>query len=279
MSGSGVAQIAAAGSVPSSATVLEIMLEVARTMGLPFEGISTGGSTTSLIDTGLEAIADHYLGGTLWILSGDNVSECVKVKTHDGNTVTFSTMAHAIAADVTYALTSADYPKYLIKQAVLDVLRFDECLLKNDTLVVIDDTEEYTLPDNVSNVYGVQVAKNSAEPYSYVDNYYWKEYDGKLIFDLGRYPTVEDRKIRLWYLGYHGVIAESASVEATVPMKWLIWKSVENLYRKKYVYLSKNSPEQIELLNEAKENVKYAELTASKYELRSGNPQPKLANY
>lgn len=260
-------------------TLVEVMLEVARTMGSVFEGTATGGSTTSLIDTGLETIADHFLNGTLWILSGDQSGDCVLVKTHDGNTVTFATASHAIAAGVTYALANADYPKYLIKQAVLDVLRFDECLLKNDTLTVTEDTEEYSLPSGVDSVYSVQVAKNSTEPYSFIDHYYWKEYDGKLIFDRGRYPVEEGMIIRLWYLGRHGTIVEDGSVKATVPINWLIWKAIVNLYRKKYIHIAKNSPEQIELLNEAKENVRYAETKANKYGLRIGNPQPHFANY
>ena len=269
-----IGTIATAPSTSTLPTLVEIMLEVARTMGSVFEGTATGGSTTSLIDTGLEMEADHFRGGTLWILD-----DCLKVATHDGNTVTFAEISNAVVAGVSYALTSADYPKYLIKQSVLDVLRFDECLLKNDTLLVIANTEEYTLPAGVDNVYGVQVAKNSSEPYSFTDHFYWKEYDGKLIFDRGRYPAVVDRIIRLWYLGKHGEIAETESIEASVPVKWLVWKSIVNIYRKKYVYLVKNSPEQVELLNEAKENVRYAELTADKYEMRSGNPQPHFANY
>jgi len=255
------------------------MLEVARTMGLVYEGTATGGSTTSLIDTGLEVTADHYQNGTLWILSGDNSGQCVKVNTHDGNTVTFATMSNAIVAGVTYGLATADYPKYLLKQAVLDTLRYEETLMKNDTLTVIEDTEEYTLPSGVENVYTVQIAKNSTEPYSWAEHYYWHEYDGKLIFSSGRYPTQEDRIIRLWYLGSHGEITESGSIEPTISMRWLIWKSIESLYRKKYVYMVKNAPEQIELLNEAKENVQYALSMAEKYDIKIGNPQPRLANY
>ena len=260
-------------------TLVQVMLEVARTMGLVYEGTATSGTTTSLTDTGLEQSADHYLNGTLWILSGDNSGQCVKVKTHDGNTVTFATMSNAIAAGDTYGLATADYPKWQIKQAVLDCLRYEETLMKNDTLTVTEDTEEYTLPSGVENIYAIQIAKNDSEPYQFAEHYYWHEYDGSLIFSSGRQPTEEDRIIRLWYLGNHGEIAESGSIEPTISMRWLIWKSIENLYRRNYVHLVKNAPEQVELLNEAKENVKHAESMANKYDIRIGNPQPRLANY
>ena len=260
-------------------TLVDVMLEVARKMGLVYEGIATSGTTSSLTDAGLEAIADHYQGGTLWITSGDNGGEIAIVKTHDGNTLTFVAMDNAIVADVGYAVAAKDYSKQLIKQAVLDVLRYDQCLLKDDTLTVTADTEVYTLPTGVENVLSVHVAKNSSEPYSFIPNHHWREVNGSLMFERGRYPVMENRIIRIWYQGYHGEISESGTVKATVPIRWLVWKSIENLYRKKYVYLQKNSPEQIELLNEAKENVKYAQLTAEKFELRTMNPQPKLANY
>ena len=278
MSGSGVATLATSSSSETN-TLTSIMLDVARTMGLAFEGTSTGGSTTTLEDTALEYPADYFTGGTIWITSGGNIGVCKPVKTHNGNDVSFATMSTAIVSGITYALANADYPKYLIKQAVLDVLRFDETLLKNDTLTITADTEQYTLPSGVSNVMKVQVASNDEEPYSFTDHYYWREYDGSLIFDQGRYPTREGYIIRLWYMGYHGVIGETETIEPTVPVKWLIWKTIENLYRKKYQHLAKNSPEQIELLNEAKENVRYAQMTAENFELRSGNPQPRFANY
>lgn len=278
MSGSGVATLATSSSSDTNSLVF-IMLDVARTMGLIYEGTATGGSTTTLEDTGLEYHADYYSGGTIWITSGGNIGVCEKVKTHNGNTMSFDTMDTAIVSGVTYAIANADYPKQQLKQAVLNVLRHDECLLKNDTTVVIDDTEEYTLPTGVSNLIAVQVATNDEKPYSFTAHYYWREYDGLLIFDKGRYPTATGNIIRLWYLGYHGTIGESESVEATVPIKWLVWKSVENLYRNKLTRIKQDDPTTIDLFNEAKENAKYAAAMSERYALRSGNPQPRFANY
>lgn len=261
-------------------TLVQVMLEVARTIGFVYEGTSTSVTTSSLTDTGLEVAADHYVGGTLWILSGTQQNgQCVKVRTHDGNTVTFTALSGTFTTNVSYALATADYTKLQLKQAVLDALRYEETLMKNDTLTVIANTEQYTLPTGVENVYAIQIAKNESEPYVFTEHYYWHEYDGKLIFSPGRQPLQEDRIIRLWYLGSHGEIAETGSIEPTISMRWLIWKSIETLYRRNYMYLVKNAPEQIELLNEAKENVKYAESMADKYDIKIGNPQPRLANY
>lgn len=260
-------------------TLVDAMLETARIMGITHEGTATSGTLTSLTDTSMEEPADYWNGGTLWILSGANNGSCVVVKTHNGNTVSFSAMSGTIAAGVEYALATADYPKHKLKQAVLTVLRNDEILLKDDTTTVTDDTEEYSLPSGVSNVIAVHVAQEDEEPYYWQPHYYWQENYGKLLFDPGKEPTNTGDKIRIWYLGAHGEIAESGTILSSVPINWLKWKSAEFLYRDKLTRIKQDDPTVIDLFNEAKEQAKYAAAMSDRYALRTGNPQPRLANY
>lgn len=261
-------------------TLLEAMLETARLMGTVRDGVATGGSTTTLVDTAMDEPSDYFSKGTVWILSGTYAGVCNVVKTHGENTFTWETvLAGAIVAGVSYAVATPEYPKWKLKQAVLKVLRFDPILKIDDTATVTVNTLTYALPSGVSRVAHVEVATDPSSPYNFQPNYNWREENGMIIFDPGKEPTIAGHIIRIWYIGEHGEIAESESILPSVDIDWLCWKSVEYLYRDAMTRINKDNPTDIDLLNEAKQNVMIAERNARKYFLRGREISPKLANY
>lgn len=253
----------------------EVMLDVARLMGTVREGAATGGSTTTLIDTSLDEPADYYTKGTLWMLTGSNSGLCAVIRTFAENTITINTtLTAAIIAGNEYAAATPEFPKHKLKQAVLSALKHNPILLTNNTLVVIANTKEYTLPTGVSDIRRVDVATEAGLPYSFIPNLSWREWNGKLIFD--NEPTQAGNIIRLWYEGQHGEIGESGSVLPSVDMDWLKWSAVVYLYRDTITRINKDNPTDLDLLNEAKMLEVEARRKANKYALRSMPRDPKV---
>jgi len=261
-------------------TLIDAMLETARVIGAVREGTATGGSTTTLIDTQLNEASGYYKGGTIWLLSGDNDGTCDIVAGFGENTVTLtSTLAQTVAAGVCYAIANNEYPKHRIMQAVLTQLRFAKILKTNDTLAVTADTEEYSLPSGVSNVRRVEVAASTSAPYGYAPNRFWKEWNGKIIFDKGYAPTSTGNKIRLWYEGIHEEVGETEEILTSVDINWLKWSAAAFLYREEIKRIQKDNPTALDLLNEAKSLEAEAKMNAGRFQLSSMPIDSKLAGW
>lgn len=262
------------------ATVRDALLEAARHMGAIREGIATGGSTTTLEDTLMNEPAANFAGGTLWMLSGDNDGLCDIVSQYNEGVATIeTTLSTAIAAGDEYAIADAEYPKQKLKQAVMAALRFFSSLKTDDTKTVTANTEEYTLPTGVSNVKRVEVATSSSTPYGFVPNYYWKEWNGKLVFVGGKEPTTTGNIIRIWYEEYIGELSETDNIPDSVNLTWLKWAAVAWLYRDQIKRIQKDNPTNLDLLNEAKTLEAEAKLMAKRHQLVSMPSDPKLSGW
>jgi len=245
-------------------TLVQAMLETAKVLGITYEGTATGGSTTTLVDSALDFPQDHFEGGTLWVTSGTADGLCVKVSAYANNTFTFATST-AVVATNTYVAATKDFPKWLLKQAALMALRFTPILKIDTTQTTVADQETYTLPTGVTDVRRVQVAASSSSPYGYETNYHWQEVNGTLYFFD---PPAGGYLMRIWYVGYHGDIAESGSLEEGVSQDWLKWASAVNAWRWKMEQIRKDNPVAMDLMNEAKTLEANAERTAKRYQLK-----------
>lgn len=257
-------------------TLIGAMLETARLMGVVTEGTATGGSTTTLVDTGLDHPAGYFEGGTLWALSGNNSGLCQKVTSFMEGTLTFgTTLSTPIASGDNYAVATPEFPKYKLKQAVLHVLRFSPILKTDDTTVVTADTEEYALPTGVSNIKRIEAAAESSAPYNFVPLYSWRERNGKVIFNPA--PSNTGNILRIWYEGAHGEIAESGTILDSVDINWLKWSAAAFLYRDSITRIKKDDPVRVDLLNEAKLMEETAIRTARRFQLQTMPSDPKIA--
>jgi hypothetical protein len=138
-------------------------------------------------------------------------------------TFTFSpALASVITAADQYVVIADNYNRgdllQAVNQALIEVGRLTQ---HNDTLVVLADTEEYTLPAGVYNVVDVEEAANAATPYSWERNHYWKENAGKLIFAPGKEPDGTGNLIRVWYNAAHAAVSADADTisDAINPMR------------------------------------------------------------
>lgn len=205
------------------------LLDLARLVGEKFAGTATGGSTTQLVDTNLKSTADGFFNnGTLFIASGTNNLETtipVTAYTNSSRTFTFAALGSAINAGQRYEVTRLQYQRADLLEAVNQALQeIGTVTQKNDTLMSIASTEEYTLPTGVVNVVRVEVAANSSAPYGWAANSRWIERGGSLIFDTGKSPSTASRMIRLWYNATPApVLNDSDVISDYVPRERLAW--------------------------------------------------------
>jgi hypothetical protein len=91
----------------------------------------------------------------------------------------------------------------------------------NETLTVVNNQTEYTLPAGVSNVVRVQVASSSSADYDYETQFNWHEINGKLYLpDSLKYTA--GGKIRIYYNAPHSEVTTDAStISDAIPMPML----------------------------------------------------------
>lgn len=194
-------------------TTAELLLRTAELLrGLRY-GTATGGSTTTLVDTAMLEPDDFFNNGTIWFLSGNNIGKSAVVSDYSltSHTFTFATQTAACAAADRYAVLDANYPREALVAALNTALialgPFDYV---DDTLDVVANQEEYTLPAGYNNVKRVQVAAGATAPFQWgTPLRHWKELNGKLHIDYSsvtRLPTAgtpiriiaEKQHARVW---------------------------------------------------------------------------------
>lgn len=251
------------------------MLEVARLTGEVYESTATGGSTTTLEDSNMDQPAEHFEGGTLWLLSGDNEGVVTRVLEHGEDSLKIATQDNAVADGDQYAVSPNYIHLELLKQACLWALRNLGKLMKSDTsLTVVEDQEEYTLPDGVSDIRRVELATNSTAPYTYERHYAWREMGGTLVFHPDRIPdTDEGNLIRLWYAGYHAEIDTDEDLE--IPVALMKWEAAAFIWRNILQRTGNDDKMAGQMLNEANVNA-----AAARRSMRQPIPRdPHLAVY
>lgn len=228
-------------------TLVEAMLETARLVGVVYEGVATGGSTTSLTDTRRTEQAEFFSGGALFITSGALSGKVLPITSSGANTITFPAQTKAVAAGDTYvAITKSIGGIDALKQAVLYGLRhYGEIMLSDDTSLTLGSGKEYIIPDNIKDIRRVEVKDSGG---SFVPNYYWKEIDGKLIFD----SEPEAGIARIWYAGIHPTIKETESLNNNTKIEHIKWLAAEYMWRLLIQTTHKDNNIAIDMLNEAK---------------------------
>ena len=210
-------------------------------------GLATGGSSTTLVDSGLGGSDDDWNGGTVLITEADGAApegefaEITDYATGTG-TLTFSSsgingLSSAPAAADEYALASSKYKpdkmRGVINRALskLDVPNVDE------SLTTAANTKEYTCPaaarQGLRRVFIAQVSTANNEGWVEMTN--WRLEGTQLIF---RSQPVTSKTIKLVYMGPHTRLAAySDTLNAFVPINRIVAEAyfladVERIRRK-----------------------------------------------
>lgn len=208
------------------------LLHTVRLVGRMFAGSATttsGAAPTTIIDTNQKSTSDDfYNGGLIFFTSGANANVTRTITDYVNSTRTF-TFSPALASIITsgdrYEAARSNYSRAELVQAVNQALQeMGEVTTHDDTLLVLADTDEYTLPSGVARLVRVEVAAESAAPYGWERNNYWQENGGSLIFDPGKAPSTAGNKIRVWYNGQHAAVnADTDVISNYVHAERLAW--------------------------------------------------------
>lgn len=137
-------------------TLFDLTYWVASQLNLPWEGLATGGSATTLIDTNRRTEPDDYWNlGTVWILKDAGgagaapQAEYAEITDFElaTNKATFTTLTAAVGAGDKYAIATDAVPLQTIVQKINNALMdIHYPVSDTTTVVIVDDTTEYTLP-------------------------------------------------------------------------------------------------------------------------------------
>jgi len=189
-------------------TLASATLAVARLVTRIVEGIQTAnGSTTTTVDTAMYApeANNYWNDGTIWFTGGTNIGKTAVLNHTTGwvnatGVFTHTAVTSTVAADA-YAVTNADYPRFLLRQCVNRAIRLIGNVAQTDsTIPTVANQEKYTLTANTYNLRRVEIATASATPYYWRVLNHWREENGYLYFDTGYAPSMTGYLLRYWYI-------------------------------------------------------------------------------
>ena len=213
-------------------TLFDILLRAYDDLGELRYGIATGGSGTTLVDSGLGGADDDWNQGTVLIVEADGAApegEYAEVTDYvsSSGTLTFSSsgidgISAAPASADEYALAGSEFPLDKMRGMVNRVLSRLTAPITNESLTTAANTKEYTIPGvavkALRRVYISQVSTVNNEGWVEMSN--WRQEASVLIF---REQPVTGQTIKLVYMGLHSrLAANSDTLLQEVPLDRVI---------------------------------------------------------
>lgn len=208
-------------------TLAEYLLNVARNLNEYYSGISTGGSTTTLV-SGAGEVDDYFNGGTMFFLSGDLAGKTAVITDYTAaGTFTFATQTSAVISGVQYVATTARYSRQMLVQSLnASLSEYGRVIDTDASLVGVAEQEEYTLPAGVTNVRSVLVDGKLSS--------WWREYDGLLHFSKGHLPA-SGEVITVLYLKDHPRVNADGDIIVCPSPDMLVWATVYSTLMGEYL--------------------------------------------
>jgi hypothetical protein len=259
-------------------TLFTHTLELSRILQRTIDRAATAGNATTLTDGSISGFYpnDHWNGGTIWMRSGLNVGKSRLITDYTSAGVfTFPTMTSLNAAADLYSAAGADFPQWMLIQAINRALQEIAPSLVNIATVTVSMQEEYTLPAGVYNLKQVRIANELTAPYDFAKHFHWHERDGKLLFDTQLAPIQDGYIIELTYVPIPAELtADTSEPSKTVNMQPLIWRAAVHALRSRISETGDDEPAKIRQLNEALAN---AERMTSMHPTKNVEPTPHFA--
>lgn len=229
-------------------TLFEALLGTAELVGMTRSGVTTsGGNLTTIIDTTLMDTSDAYNGGTLF-LTDDYLTRRITDYTQISGTIAFTPAITDTQDDAGSYYTVTNTRREDIVQAINQALRQIGAVTKiDDTLVIIANTQEYTLPMGVNNVTRIVIANDLNDPVEYHRSYSWHEYDGKLHIHE---PILQapGHSIRLYYdANPTQVNADTDIISDLIDRNRLYWTAAYHFFRNRLA-IEGNQDQRVNLL-------------------------------
>jgi len=184
--------------------LFDATLALARELGGLYDGkVSTGSTTTLLVDENLRAKAGSLQYGTVWIRSGDLAGVSLPVSRHAAGKLTIPQQGKSPGIGDLYAVLPPRFPLHWLRQAVNDALlsagEYTQAYF-DASLVTVAEQQEYTLPAGVVDLVMVEIARLTEAPWAFSENLHWRETNaGKLRFLSGWQPALAGYRMQLSY--------------------------------------------------------------------------------
>lgn len=236
------------------ATLFNALLETARLCGILRSGKSTtAGSVTTLVDTTMYENSDYFNNGTLFIRSGttdgldNNKTRLITNTVQSLGYITFTpALERSVVSGVYYSASNAN--REALCQAVNQALLFmGEYTMIDESMTVISEATEYTLPTGISNIKRMEVYTNNATPYGFNPIMTWREIGGK-IYLPAEINHSAGYTIRLYYNVFHGEVnTDDDIISDNYNLKRLAWTATY-MYLLNRMQYSGNSDERENML-------------------------------
>ena len=210
----------------------DILLGVYDELGELRYGVATGGSSTTLVDSGLGGADDDWNQGTVFVVEADGAApegEYAEVTDYaeSTGTLTFSStgidgISSAPAADDEYALASKDYPLDKMRGMVNRSLSKLFVETTDESLTTVANQKEYAFPavavDTMRRVYIAQISTANNEGWVAMSG--WYQEGNTLIF---RRQPVTGKIIKLVYMAAQSrLAANSDTLSNLIPLNRII---------------------------------------------------------
>jgi hypothetical protein len=214
-------------------TLASATLDTAKLLTRVLEGTATGGSATTVVDTGsFDPYPDDWWNnGTIWLRSGNNSGKSAIITDWDQSdeTWTFPTLTLLCAANDLYSVAGKLYPRYMLIQAVnaaMQTIGGDDDDYEDSSYVTVADQTAYALPAGVYNVKRVLIAGSTVSPYGYWVHHLWREMEGYIKFDPGAEIGSAGYRIKLIYnVAPTAVTADTDAILSNIHIDRLKWEA------------------------------------------------------
>lgn len=218
-------------------TLYDALLNLARRVRSVNTGVATGGTTTTLIDTVNRVEEDETFNGqTLFMLDGNNANTTHQIINFDNatSTITFSPAVTNAIADGDRYMVCRVVREDLVQAVNAALTEIGNVTKIDESLTVVADQTEYTLPAGIYNLVRVEVAASESADYAYKRNYRWREINGKLHIPR-EFVETEGMKLRLYYNALHdNVDADADAIDAGIPLPLLTSVAAYNFQWQQY---------------------------------------------
>lgn len=259
-------------------TLYDALLDTARLCGILKSGQATStGASNYVVDVKRYEADDYFNNGTIFIRSGTYAGKTARVLDYTQSNgyiqiyqITGGNFEY-VNSGVYYSITNENREALVqaINQALFDIGEYTEI---NDTLVVVQNQNEYTLPSGVSNVKRISIANYVNDPIEYHRAYHWREISGKLYIDE---PIMQPAGniIRIYYLKRHAEVNNDTDViQGGIDTVWLAWAATYYFLRTRLQYSGNTDEREQMLLQEAQaKHEKYSRLSLNSRLERDAN--------
>lgn len=258
-------------------TLYDALLDTARLCGIIKSGMTTlAGATNYLVDTNRYEPDDYFNNGTVFIRSGTHAGLSARVLDYtQANGYIYvdptGVVNFTVLNGIYYSITNENREALVqaINQALFDI---GEYTAIDDTLAVLNNAHEYTLPAGVSHIKRIAVANRVDDPIEYHRAYHWHEIGGVLYIDDVIFQP-EGNTIRVYYNKRHDEVnSDDDVIQSNIDTTWLAWAATYYFLRTRLQYSGNTDERENMLLQEAQaKHEKYSRLSLNSRLERDAN--------